>query len=51
MGEEEEIVKTTLRVPRSLWDQIRHRAIKEHLTLQELVNKALTEYVRKGGRA
>jgi predicted HicB family RNase H-like nuclease len=47
----EEIVRTTLRVPRKLWDEVRHRAIKDHLSLQDLVIRALTEYVKKGGRA
>jgi predicted HicB family RNase H-like nuclease len=50
MGEkEEEIVRTTLRIPRKLWDQVRHRAIIDRLSLQELVIKALSEYVKKGG--
>lgn len=51
MGEkEEEIIRTTLRVPRSLWDQVRHRAIIDRLSLQDLVIQALTEYVKKRGR-
>ena len=45
-----EIVRTTLRVPRPLWDSLKHRAIEERMSLQDLVNRALEEYVKRGGR-
>jgi hypothetical protein len=47
-----EIVRTTIRVPRSLWDAAKHRAIEERIPVQDLVIRALTSYViKKGGRA
>ena len=50
-AEQEEIVRTTIRVPRKLWDAAKHRAIEERLPLQDVVIKALESYVRKGGRS
>lgn len=48
----EEIVRTTIRVPRSLWDAVRHRAIDENSDAQELVIRALQQYLKqKGGRS
>jgi hypothetical protein len=44
----EEILKTTLRVPRPLWEKVRHRAIDEGIGAGELVLRALYEYVKKG---
>lgn len=41
--------RATMRLPQSLWDAVQHRAIDEHITLSELVAKALTQYL-KGGR-
>jgi hypothetical protein len=50
-GTGEEIVRTTIRVPRSLWDAVRHRAIDENSDAQELVIRALQQYLKqKGGR-
>jgi hypothetical protein len=47
-----EIVRTTIRVPRSLWDAVRHRAIDDNSDAQELVIRALQQYLRqKGGRS
>lgn len=48
---DDEIVRTTLRVPRKLWDAAKHRAIEERLPLQDLVVKAIETYIKKGGRA
>ena len=45
-----EIVRTTIRVPRTLWDQCKHHAIEERLPVQDLVIKALQAYVKKGGQ-
>jgi predicted HicB family RNase H-like nuclease len=39
-----------MRLPQSLWDAVQHRAIDEHISLSELVAKALTEYLKKGVR-
>jgi hypothetical protein len=48
---EEEIVRTTIRVPRSLWDAVRHRAIDDKSDAQELVVRALQLYLKqKEGR-
>ena len=46
-----EQVKTTIRLPRSLWDAARHRAIDEGTDIQDLVGRAIEQYLRKGGRA
>lgn len=46
----ERIIKTTLRTPRSLWTTARITAIKEGISVQELVTKAIREYL-KGGRS
>lgn len=46
-----EIVRTTIRVPRHLWDQTKHRAIEERLPLQDLIIRALGSYLKtKAGR-
>jgi hypothetical protein len=45
MKDNEQIIRTTIRVPQKLWDQARHRAIDEKLSLQDLVIKALVKYV------
>jgi hypothetical protein len=51
-GSDEEIVRTTIRVPRSLWDAVRHRAIDDNSDAQELVIRALQQYLKqKGGRS
>lgn len=43
-----EIQKTTLGLPRRLWEAAKTRAMKEKRTLQEVVAEALEEYLRKG---
>ena len=51
-GADEEIVRTTIRVPRLLWDAVRHRAIDDKSDAQELVIRALQQYLKqKGGRS
>lgn len=47
----EVLVRATMRLPQFLWDDVQHRAIDEHITLSELVAKALREYLKKGGKA
>ena len=48
----EEIIKTTIRLPKSLSDRVKHAAIDENTTSQELVEKALRLYFKqKAGRA
>lgn len=46
----EPLARATMRLPQSLWDAVQHRAVDEHITLSELVARALTQYL-KGGRA
>jgi hypothetical protein len=46
----EPMARATMRLPQSLWDAVQHRAIDEHLSLSDLVARALTIYL-KGGRA
>jgi hypothetical protein len=46
----EPLARATMRLPQSLWDAVQHRAIDEHVTLSELVARALAQYL-KGGRA
>jgi predicted HicB family RNase H-like nuclease len=48
VSKNEQIIRTTIRVPQKLWDQARHKAIDEGLSLQDLVIKALVKYVGKG---
>ncbi len=44
-----EIIKTTIRVPKALWDKVRIRAIHEGSSAEAIVISALGEYLRKGG--
>ena len=46
------VVKTTLRVPHNLWMCARIRAIQEGIPVQDLVVRAISDYVmKKGGKA
>jgi len=47
---DDKIIKTTLRVSQSVWKSARICALKEGISAQELVTKAIHEYVKKGGR-
>ena len=49
MGEEK-IVRTTIRVPRKLWDRAKIRSVKDHTSLQDMMIKALEAYLGKGAR-
>jgi hypothetical protein len=44
-----DIVKTTIRVRRELWNAVLHHSIDENLTLQEIVERSLESYLKKGG--
>ncbi|MGA3090564.1 MAG: hypothetical protein ABSD75_18280 [Terriglobales bacterium] len=46
----EQIIRTTIRVPQRLWDLARHTAIDEKMSLQDLVIKALVKYVENAGK-
>jgi hypothetical protein len=41
----EELANTGVRLPRSLWDAARHRAIVERCPVQAIVKKALEIYL------
>lgn len=49
-GTDEEIVRTTIRVPRDVLDKAKIQAIREQTSLQELILKAMQSYL-KGGRS
>jgi hypothetical protein len=42
-----EIVKTTIRVKRELWNEVLHRSIDDGLSSQEIVERALEQYLKK----
>jgi hypothetical protein len=44
-----DIVKTTIRVKRELWNAVLHHSIDENLTLQEIVERSLESYLKRGG--
>jgi hypothetical protein len=44
-----DIVKTTIRVRRELWNAVLHRSIDDDLSSQEIVERALEAYLKKGG--
>jgi predicted HicB family RNase H-like nuclease len=48
--EDTEMVKTTLRLSAAVWKKARVRALDERVSFQEIVERALTEYL-KGGRS
>jgi hypothetical protein len=43
-------IKTTIRLPRSLWNQVRILAVKNGTTAEALVEKALKSLVKTGGK-
>lgn len=51
-GADDRIVKTTLRLPHSLLNAAKHRGIDDGQSLQEVISRALEEYLgkQKGGR-
>ena len=42
----EENTKTTIRVPKQMWDKVRIRAIQESISAEALVVRALTQYLK-----
>jgi hypothetical protein len=42
----EPLARVTMRLPQELWDRAQHRAIDEHITLSELVGRALADYLK-----
>jgi predicted DNA binding CopG/RHH family protein len=48
---EDQLIRTTVRLPQSMMTAAKHRAIDEQLTLQDVITRALEQYLaKKGGR-
>ena len=48
---EDELIRTTIRLPQSMVSAAKHRAIDEGITLQDLITRAVDQYLaKKGGR-
>lgn len=50
MAPKPEIIKTTIRVPKPLWQSVQHLAIDDGVSAESIVAKALVEYLKKGGK-
>ena len=46
---EEDMVKTSLKLPRRLWRQAHIRALDDGTQLQVVVTRALAAYLKRGG--
>jgi hypothetical protein len=46
----DQMVKTTLRLSAETWRKARVRALDERVSFQEIVERALDQYLSKGGR-
>ena len=49
-GNEMEIVTKSIRVDPELWHKAKVKALIEKTTMQDLIAKLLTEYLKKGGK-
>lgn len=45
-----ETVATTLRLPKTMWEQINHLAVDRHTSMSELVLEAISQYLKREGR-
>jgi predicted transcriptional regulator len=45
-----ETIQSTMRLSKSLWKTINRIAAKQDLSMQQVVNRALREYVAREGR-
>jgi len=45
----DEIIRTTIRVPKPLWAKVRISAIEQNTSAEAFVVKALTKLLKKGG--
>jgi hypothetical protein len=43
-----DVVKTTIRVRRDLWKAVMHRSIDEERSLQDILELALEQYLKRG---
>jgi hypothetical protein len=50
MEHDNETAKTTLRLPKKLWHEVRLKALNDGRTAQEIVIEALEAFLKKGGR-
>lgn len=48
---DQEMVKTTLRLSAETWRRARVRALDERVSFQEIVERALDQFLGKGGRS
>jgi hypothetical protein len=48
---QEEIVRTTLRLPAPLWAKLKHHAIDAHISIQEAAIRALEAYLKEQKKA
>ncbi len=46
---QEEIVQSTLRIPRALWKKINHIAVDKGLSMAQAVLEAIKEYCKREG--
>jgi predicted HicB family RNase H-like nuclease len=44
------LVAKSIRIDPELWRKARAKAINDKLTMQDLITKLLTEYLKKGGK-
>ncbi len=47
--ERPETIKTSVKLPRTLWKRARMQAIEDDTELQVIITKALEDYLRKRG--
>jgi hypothetical protein len=47
----EEVIATTVRVPKTFWLKVQHCAVDEGLGTGELILKALAEYLKRERRS
>ena len=45
-----EIVTKSIRIDPDLWRKARSKAVAEGMTMQDLITRLLTEYLKKGGK-
>ncbi len=46
----EEIIQSTLRIPRSLWTKINHIAVDKRLSMAQAVIQAIDEFCAREGK-
>ena len=51
MADRQKLEPLTTRIPKTLGNKLRVRSAKDRKSIQEIVTKAIEEYLAKGGRA